>query len=436
MHRVYPYIPNSNPIVRKEMLDYIGKKSVEEMYQFLPKDARMHGALHLPEPFESELALKAHVDSILSVNSTCSENISFLGAGCYDHYVPAICDEINSRSEFLTAYSGDTYVDHGKCQAYFEFNSLMGELLDMDVVSFPTYDGGHALCTAILMSHRINNRKNVLLPASFSPSLLSQVQCYCDTMNLITIAIDKRGQTDIEDLKQKINNETDRDVEASTFCFSHVIDYMNKDYETQESTEEYTEYILKKDKYILECLKKDKISIHDLIDFKKYSLVDNERPRVCADRLDGVILNGISWTKTMTPEKIQNILNSLAVFQNEEGEKEIGFTSYKVAHDVMKESFLADSYCHSKEDNYMMELLAHITSLAIQKNYVSYENLYTYKEDQVFYFLKSIPDKELRSLLYKFEHIKEKDIPNIEMPYIKQRILRPMVNGQRIAKSS
>lgn len=208
MHKVYPYIPNSNPIVRKEMLDYIGKKSVEEMYQFLPQDARMHGVLHLPEPFESELALKAHVDSILSVNSTCSENISFLGAGCYDHYVPAICDEINSRSEFLTAYSGDTYVDHGKCQAYFEFNSLMGELLDMDVVSFPTYDGGHALCTAILMSHRINNRKNVLLPASFSPSLLSQVQCYCDTMNLITIAIDKRGQIDIEDLKQKINNET------------------------------------------------------------------------------------------------------------------------------------------------------------------------------------------------------------------------------------
>ena len=224
--------------------------------------------------------------------------------------------------------------------------------------------------------------------------------------------------------------------DVATPCFSHVIDYMNKDYETQESTEEYTEYILKKDKYILECLKKDKISIHDLIDFKKYSLVDNERPRVCADRLDGVILNGISWTKTMTPEKIQNILNSLAVFQNEEGEKEIGFTSFKVAHDVMKESFLADSYCHSKEDNYMMELLAHITSLAIQKNYVSYENLYTYKEDQVFYFLKSIPDKELRSLIYKFEHIKEKDIPNIEMPYIKQRILRPMVNGQRIAKSS
>ena len=197
----YPYIPNSNAKIRREMLDYLGKSSIKELYSFIPDEARTHEPLCLPQPLLSESELKRHVNSILSKNSTCDENISFLGAGCYNHYVPAICDEINSRSEFLTAYSGDTYVDHGKCQAFFEFNSLMGELLNMDVVSFPTYDGGHALCTAIMMSHRINGRTQVLVPASFSPSLLSQIRCYCDSMELVTIPIDSTGQVDLQMLK-------------------------------------------------------------------------------------------------------------------------------------------------------------------------------------------------------------------------------------------
>ena len=109
----------------------------------------MKRPLDLPEPFTSEMDLKKHVDSILMKDSTCDENISFLGSGCYNHYVPAVCDEINGRSEFLTAYSGDTYADHGKLQTFFEFTSMMGELLNMDVVSFPTYDGGQAASTAV-----------------------------------------------------------------------------------------------------------------------------------------------------------------------------------------------------------------------------------------------------------------------------------------------
>ena len=140
----YPYIPNSNEAVRKEMLDFIGAKSVEELYSFIPDEVRMKKLLDLPEPCTSEMQLKKHTDGILAKDSTCAENLNFLGAGCYDHYVPAVCDEINGRSEFLTAYSGDTYADHGKLQVFFEFTSMMGELLNLDVVSFPTDDGGPA----------------------------------------------------------------------------------------------------------------------------------------------------------------------------------------------------------------------------------------------------------------------------------------------------
>ncbi len=203
----YPYIPNSNEAVRKEMLDFIGAKSVEEIYAFIPDEVRMKKPLGIPAPFTTEQELSKHMNSILAEDSTCEENISFLGAGCYDHYVPAICDEINGRSEFLTAYSGDTYADHGKCQAFFEFSSMMGELLDLDVVSFPTYDGGQAASTALMMSRRINGRGKALVPENMNPSLLSQMKCYCEGMQLIGVKAKENGQLDLEDLKAKLDSD-------------------------------------------------------------------------------------------------------------------------------------------------------------------------------------------------------------------------------------
>ena len=92
--------------------------------------------------------------------------------------------------------------------------------------------------------------------------------------------------------------------DIATPCFSHVIDYMNKDYETQESTEELTEEIIKNDTYLLNCLKKDNINVEDIIDFKQYTIVDNNRPKLCADRMDGVILTGAFWTKNIEREDI------------------------------------------------------------------------------------------------------------------------------------
>ena len=203
----YPYIPNSNEAVRKEMLDFIGAKSVEEIYAFIPDEVRMKKPLDIPAPFPTEQELSRHMNAILAEDSTCEENISFLGAGCYDHYVPAICDEINGRSEFLTAYSGDTYADHGKCQAFFEFSSMMGELLDLDVVSFPTYDGGQAASTALMMSRRINGRSKALVPENMNPSLLSQMKCYCEGMELIGVKAGENGQLDLDDLKAKLDSD-------------------------------------------------------------------------------------------------------------------------------------------------------------------------------------------------------------------------------------
>ena len=183
-------------------------------------------------------------------------------------------------------------------------------------------------------------------------------------------------------------------------CFSHVIDYMNKDYANQESTEEYTERIILSDSYLKQCLLKDGVSANEIIDFKKYSLVDSARPKLCADRLDGIILNSLGWTKTISKQDIKDILNSIAIYINEEGKQEIGFTNYEVANKVVELSDTIDRYCHSNEDNYMMELLARITKYALDNGYTTYDGLYRYDEEYVFGLLYSIRDRRIFIRIY------------------------------------
>ena len=99
--------------------------------QTIPERLRLKRAMNLPEPLLSEVELKKHVEAVLSRNTSCRDYLSFLGGGCSQHDVPAVCDEINQRSEFLTAYAGEPFEDHGRFQALFEYESLMGELLDI-----------------------------------------------------------------------------------------------------------------------------------------------------------------------------------------------------------------------------------------------------------------------------------------------------------------
>lgn len=208
-YKNHVYIPNSVPEVQEEMLKEIGVKSLEDLHEDIPEELKLKELEKLPEPIESECELKRHMNEILGKNKTCEDNISFLGAGCYHHYVPAVCDEINSRSEFLTAYGGEAYEDHGRFQALFEYQSLMGELLDMDVVNVPTFDYGQAAATAIRMASRITKRYKVIIPKSISPDRFLIIKNYCSPqIELILVDFDKKtGLIDINDLKSKMSNE-------------------------------------------------------------------------------------------------------------------------------------------------------------------------------------------------------------------------------------
>ena len=177
---IHPYIPNSVPAVKREMLDEMGVADVDEILAEIPSDLRLDRLLDLPEPLTSELDLKRHVQGILERNASCAENLSFLGGGCWNHFVPAVCDEIVGRGEFLTAYSGGCFSDLGKHQARFEYNSLMAELLDYEVVVEPTYDWGSAAGFAVRTAAKITGRREVLVPENLGRERLSSMRELCE----------------------------------------------------------------------------------------------------------------------------------------------------------------------------------------------------------------------------------------------------------------
>ena len=208
--RVYPYIPNSVPEAKLRMLREVGAESTDEFYADVPEELRLHRPLNLPPPLLSEAALKRHVEGILARNRPAGDLLSFLGAGCYQHHVPAVCDEVNSRGEFLTAYAGEPYDDHGRFQALFEYASMMGELLNMDVVNVPVYDGYQAAATAIRMAARITGRHEALLCRAIGPAKLSKIRDYCQrSVSIGLVGYDRQtGQMDLDDLRAAVSERT------------------------------------------------------------------------------------------------------------------------------------------------------------------------------------------------------------------------------------
>lgn len=222
--------------------------------------------------------------------------------------------------------------------------------------------------------------------------------------------------------------------DIATPCFSHVIDYMNKDYENQESTEEYTDLIMKSDRVLIDALEEDNIDIEDIIDFKRYSIVDNDRPKLCADRLDGLILTGIGWTKSVNKNIIDAIMDDVIVCNDEDGNQELGFKNKDIAELALKISEEIDCFCHSREDNYMMELLANITNLAIINGIINYNDLYVMNEKEVIKRLKNNNILEIKLLMHMFENVRIQDIDSVELPNVKIRDLNPLVINLRLKK--
>ena len=116
----HPWMGNSLPALKQAMLDEIGARSIESLFEQIPEGHRLRQPLDLPPGIKSESALRRHLTDMLAKNESADTNLTFLGAGCWPHHVPAVVDEIVGRTEFLTPVWGSAQSDFGRNQAWFE----------------------------------------------------------------------------------------------------------------------------------------------------------------------------------------------------------------------------------------------------------------------------------------------------------------------------
>ena len=213
----HPWIPSLTPEQVEKLLSAVGVKSVGEFFNDIPEQVRISEdawnklEIGVGKPV-SEIEARRIVEKKLSKNVRLRAP-PFMGGGVYPHYVPPLVKYIVSRGEFLTAYTPyQAEISQGLMQALFEYQSLMAELLEMDVVNASMYDWGSAAAEAVLMSLRVNKGRNkVILPANMNPFHRRVVESYTwpHGVTLVTAPYDKyRGTLDVEELKKLVDENT------------------------------------------------------------------------------------------------------------------------------------------------------------------------------------------------------------------------------------
>jgi glycine dehydrogenase subunit 1 len=205
-----PYIPNSVPKTKQEMMQEIGVESIDELYSDIPSKFRLKRRLNLPKPM-SELEVRRHVEALLSKNKT-AKSTSFIGAGCWSHHVPALVDAILQRTEFLTSYTPyQPEISQGMLQALFEYQSLICEITSMDVANSSMYDWASSLGEAARMAVRVTNRNEIIVPKIIHPERLATLQTYIEPLGtrLKLIGYNRQtGQLELDELKQNCTEKT------------------------------------------------------------------------------------------------------------------------------------------------------------------------------------------------------------------------------------
>ena len=202
------YIPNGENDF-PQMLQIAGCKNLEDLSAPIPEALRLKRPLDLPQPL-SEMELMQHLRS-LSEAGAPAKRISFLGAGAYDHYIPAVVDHILRRSEFYTSYTPyQPEISQGTLQAIFEFQTLICQLTGMDVANASLYDGASAVAEGVLMAYRLKGKKKVLLARTLHPESRMVTSTYTHPMNLELKEIPYTGDgvTDLDSLQRMVDEET------------------------------------------------------------------------------------------------------------------------------------------------------------------------------------------------------------------------------------
>ena len=178
---------------RAEMLAAIGVSSVDELFEQVPPGVRFDRALDvLPALGEAQLA--RHLEELAAKNVHTGSELSFLGAGIYDHYVPSVADVVLSRGEFLTAYTPyQPEMSQGTLQAIFEFQTVICELTGMDVSNASGYDGCTVAADACFVARHVSDRRKVVLAEALNPQVRQVVKTYAPGFGFEVVEVAHEG---------------------------------------------------------------------------------------------------------------------------------------------------------------------------------------------------------------------------------------------------
>ncbi len=190
------YLPHTTGDIER-MLAVVGANNLDDLFSTIPSEARLGRPLDLPEPLD-EQSLNRHMDALAGMNAPELDVKSFIGAGCYEHFIPHAVTSVMSRSEFLTAYTPyQPELSQGTLQGIFEYQTLVCRLLGMEVSNGSLYDGASALAEALLMAIRVTGRPRVMLSSTVHPLYRRVAETYLGQAGyaIESIGVDDDGGT-------------------------------------------------------------------------------------------------------------------------------------------------------------------------------------------------------------------------------------------------
>src|SRR5690348_10656501 len=180
---------------REEMLAAIGVSSIDELFRDIPAGVHFDRELALDPPL-GEQELTRHLEELAAKNADTSRELSFLGAGIYDHYVPAIVDAVLQRGELLTAYTPyQPELSQGVLQAIFEYQTAICELTGMDVSNASGYDGTTVAADACSIVKHATGRSKIVVTEATNPQVRQVIKTYAPGFGLEVAEVPHSGGT-------------------------------------------------------------------------------------------------------------------------------------------------------------------------------------------------------------------------------------------------
>ncbi len=207
------YFPQGEQDLER-LMSAVGVASPSDLFASIPRNLRLTGELKIP-PALSEIELRRTMGGMAAANASAGTHACFLGAGAYNHYIPAAVWQILLRSEWYTSYTPyQPEISQGTLQATFEFQSLIAALTEMEISNASLYDGASALAEGVLMAQRVTRRRRVALSAAIHPHYRQVVRSYVRNMgvDVIEIPVAADGRTDMARLGEALASPDGNDM--------------------------------------------------------------------------------------------------------------------------------------------------------------------------------------------------------------------------------